>query len=517
MASASGIGDIGDRLTPTQLSLAAMILGFSNFIVVLDMTVANVSVPHIAGSLGVSSSQGSWVITSYSVAEAVSVPLTGWLAQRFGAVRLYMVAMTGFGLFSLLCGSSQTLTMMVISRICQGLCGGLLMPLSQTLLLRIFTGERRPRAMLISAMTTMLGPALGPNIGGLINDTMSWHWVFLINLPFVAICLLTVFALLYAHDRPGRRVPVDTIGLVLMLTWVCSLQYMLDIGRERDWFSDPLVVVLAIIAAVGFCAFVIWELTEEHPIVDIRVFRHGGFTFGVLALSLCFGAYFASIVVIPQWLQTSMGYPAVWAGFITSCTAMAALTTSALAARAVAKGFDPRLLVSLAIGWIGCMALVRANWTSDVDFWSLATPQIVQGFGMSFFMLPLTMISLNSVPPEELASATGIQNFARTITLGVGTALVLTLWGNVTQQAHSEIAGRLQPDEVMRTITNAGMSNDQAMRMIANLADREAVTMAVDYVSLVTAGIFFLAAAVIWLAPRPKAIRMPNMPAVSEV
>ncbi len=501
MASAM---DIGDRLTPAQLRLAAFILSFSNFIVVLDMTVANVSVPHIAGSLGVSTSQGSWVITSYSVAEAVSVPLTGWLSQRFGAVRLYLVAMAGFGLFSLLCGSSQTLTMMVVSRIAQGLCGGLLMPISQTLLLRIFTGVNRPKAMLLAAMTTMLGPALGPNIGGLINDYMNWHWVFLINLPFVAICLLTVFTLLFAHDRPGRQVPVDMVGLVLMLIWVGSLQYMLDIGREHDWFSDPLVVFLTISSVVGFCAFIIWELTEEHPIVDIRVFRHGGFTFGVLALSLCFGAYFASIVVIPQWLQTAMGYPAVWAGFITSCTALAALSTSWLASRTVAKGIDPRLLVSLSVAWIGLMALARSTWTSDADFWTLAYPQVVQGFGMSFFMLPLTTISLNAVRPEELASATGIQNFVRTIAMGVATALVLTIWGNTQQEAHSEIVGKLQPDAVMRTMAGAGMSYDQAIRTIANLVEREAVTMALDYVFLITAAVFFLCAAVIWLAPRPK-------------
>ena len=505
--------DIAANLTPVQLRLAALVLGFSNFIVVLDMTVANVSVPHIAGSLGVSASQGSWVITSYSVAEAICVPLTGWLVQRYGAVRLYMFAMAGFGLFSLLCGTSQTLTMIVVSRIAQGLCGGLLMPLSQTLLLRIFTGANRPKAMLLSAMTTMLGPAFGPNIGGLINDYASWHWVFLINLPFVAICLLTVFTLLRAHDGPGRQVPIDTVGLVLMLIWVGSLQYMLDIGREHDWFADPLVVGLAIAVAVGFCAFIVWELTEEHPIVDIRVFRHGGFTFGVLALSLCFGAYFASIVVIPQWLQTSMGYPAAWAGFITSCTALASLSTSALASRAVAKGVDPRLMVSLAVAWIGVMALARSTWTSDADFWTLTYPQVVQGFGMSFFMLPLTVISLNSVTPEELASATGIQNFVRTIAMGVATALALTYWGNAQQEAHAEIAGKLQPDDVMRALANAGMTSEQALRTIANLADREAVTMAIDAVFLVTAAVFFLSAAVVWLAPRPRVPGMPARPA----
>jgi DHA2 family multidrug resistance protein len=502
--------DLSSLLTPVQLRLAAVILAMSNFIVVLDMTVTNVSIPHIAGSLAVSPGQGSWVITSYSVAEAISVPLTGWLAQRFGAVRLYLVAMFGFGLFSLLCGSSQTLSMIIASRIGQGLCGGLLMPLSQTLLMRIYTGENRPRAMLVSSMTTMLGPAMGPTVGGLINDTFSWHWVFLINLPFVAVCLVAVFSMLYRHDRPGRKVPIDVIGLGLMLLWVGSLQYMLDIGHDRDWFSDPLVVVLAALAVVGFSAFVIWEITEEHPIVDIKVFRHSGFSFGVIALSLCYGGYFASIVVIPQWLQSTMGYPAMWAGFVTSCTALAALSTSWLAVKAVQRGVDPRLLVSLAVAWLGCMSLVRSHWTSGSDFWTLVMPVLLQGLGMSFFMLPLTTITLNSVPPEELASATGMQNFTRTITLGIATALVLTMWSNGQQESRSEIVSRLQPDDAMRTLASNGMSNEQAMRTISSMVDREAVTMAVDHTFLITSVLFFLCAAVIWLAPRPKGYGVPS-------
>lgn len=502
--------DLGKLLTPLQLRLAAVVLALSNFIVVLDMTVTNVSIPHIAGSLAVSPGQGSWVITSYSVAEACSVPLTGWLAQRFGAVRLYLLAIFGFGVFSLLCGSSQTLTMIIASRIGQGLCGGLLMPLSQTLLMRIYTGENRPRAMLISSMTTMLGPALGPTIGGLINDTLSWHWVFLINLPFVAVCLVAVFGMLYRHDRPGHKVPIDGVGLVLMLMWVGSLQYMLDIGRDRDWFADPLVIVLAVVAVVGLCAFVIWELTEEHPIVDLRVFRHGGFTFGVIALSLCFGGYFASIVVIPQWLQSTMGYPAMWAGFVTSCTAIASISTSWLALKTVRRGVDPRLLVSLAVAWLGCMSLVRSQWTSGSDFWTVVSPVLLQGLGMSFFMLPLTTISLNSVPPEELTSATGMQNFTRTITLGIATALTLTMWSNSQQEARSEMVSRLQPDEAMRTMAGGGMSNDQALGAISSMVDREAITMAVDYTFLVTSAVFFLCAAVIWLAPKPKGYGLPS-------
>ncbi|MGE3689816.1 MAG: DHA2 family efflux MFS transporter permease subunit [Novosphingobium sp.] len=482
----------------------ASFLALSNFIVVLDMTVANVSIPHIAGSIGVSRDQGAWIITSYAVAEALTVPLTGWLAQRFGAVRMYMACMTGFGLFSFLCAMSLTLPMIVVSRLGQGLCGGLIMALSQTLLYRIFSLEDRGKAMVLSSMTVLMGPALGPNLGGFISDNFSWHWIFLINLPIVAVCVTMAFLFLRKAETPMVKLPIDTIGLALMFVWIGSLQLMLDLGRDRDWFGDPLIVALAIIAVVGLLVFLVWELTEEHPVVNLRIFRHTGFTFGVIAFSLCFGAYFASIVVIPLWLQGTMGYPAQKAGFVVAGTAIGALITSQFAARSVAKGVDLRILVSVAVAWIGCMALVRANWTSGTEFWQIAAPQYIQGLGMAFFMMPLSLLTINSVPPEELAFATGMQNFIRTLTIGLFTAVTLTIWGNTEQEARSEIVSKLQPDEVMRNMTEAGFSTQQAAGAIGHIVDREAVTIAVDYVFLLTAAIFFLCALVIWLAPRPK-------------
>jgi DHA2 family multidrug resistance protein len=399
-----------------------------------------------------------------------------------------------------------TVEMMVICRIGQGLCGGLVMPLAQTLLIRLFPGAARPRAMVLAAMTTMLGPALGPNVGGLISDNLSWHWIFFINIPFVAICVFAAFTLLKPVETASRKVPIDVIGLCLMLAWVGSLQFMLDIGREHDWFADPLIVALACVAAVGFVAFLIWELTEEHPIVDLRVFRYSGFTFGVIALSLCFGAYFASIVLIPQWLQSSMGYPAMKAGFVTSCTAIAALTTSQLAAKTMARGVDARLMVSLAVAWLGVMALARTQWTSEADFWTLAMPQLIQGFGMSFFMLPLTTISLNSVSPEETASAAGIQNFVRTLSIGVATALVLSIQSNTQQEARSEIVSHLQPGDTLARLSGAGFDHVGATQMIAQLVDREATTLAVDHVFFISAAVFFLCAAVVWFAPTSRAV-----------
>lgn len=491
-------------LAPGKLKFAAGFLALSNFIVVLDMTVANVSIPHIAGDIGVSLDQGTWIITSYAVAEALTVPLTGWLAQRFGAVRLYMLCMAAFGLFSALCASSQTLQMIVVARIGQGLCGGLLMALSQTLLFRIFSLEDRGKAMLLSSMTVLMGPALGPNIGGFISDNFSWHWIFLINLPIVAACVTAAWLFLRPAETPVNKVPIDRVGLALMFVWISALQLMLDLGRERDWFGDPLIVALAVIAGIGFLVFLIWELTEEHPVVDLRVFRYPGFVFGVAAFSLCFGAYFASIVVIPQWLQSTMGYSGQDAGIIVAGTAIGALVTGQFAAKAVAKGIDPRLMVSLAVSWIGCMALVRANWTTGVEYWQVAAPQYIQGLGMAFFMMPLSMITINSVPPEMMATATGLQNFVRTLAIGVFTALALTIWGDSQQEARGEIVGNLQPDEVMRNLGEAGMSTQQSAGAISFIVDREAITMAMDHVFLITAAIFFISALVIWLAPKAR-------------
>ncbi|OHC99339.1 MAG: multidrug resistance protein B [Sphingomonadales bacterium RIFCSPLOWO2_12_FULL_63_15] len=493
---------IFSRLTPRQRTLAGLVLALSNFMVVLDLTIANVSVPHISGNLGITPDQGTWIITSYAVAEAICVPLTGWLAQRFGVVKMFIWAMIGFGIFSVLCGLSMSLTMLVACRIGQGLCGGPIMPMSQTLLLRIFPPDQRARAMGLWAMTTLLGPAMGPIIGGYISDNWSWHWIFFINVPIAILCVVAAMALLRPVETETARVPIDRMGLFLLVFWIGCLQIMLDIGRDHDWFGDPLIVILAILAVIGFAAFIIWELTEEHPIVDLRIFRHIGFTSGVFSLALGFGAYFAGIVVIPQWLQTSMGYTATDAGILTAMTAVAALMAAPIAARMTGR-VDPRIMISGALFWLGLMTLWRAHWTSSIDFWSMAAPQFIQGFAMPFFMIPLTTLTLGSVRPDETASAAGLQNFLRTMALAIATSLVLTGWGNGQRVSRSEMAGTLQPADTQAQLSAMGMSFEQARQVISNLVDQEALAIAVDHVFFLSALVLFLATAIVWLAPKP--------------
>lgn len=489
-------------LTGTTLILAGLVLALANFMVVLDTTIANVSVAHISGSLGISATQGTWIITSYSVAEAVCVPLTGWLAARFGAVRVFVLGMIGFAVFSMLCGVSTSLAMIVVCRIGQGLCGGPLMPLSQTLLLRIFPPRQHGQAMGLWAMTTVVAPILGPILGGTISDNWSWHWIFFINLPVAAICAFGAARLLTRAETPIGRSPIDMNGLLLLILWVGSLQVMLDLGREHDWFGDSMIVALAIIAAIGAAVFIVWELTERAPVVDLRVFRHRGFTVAVTSLAAAFAAFFAATVLIPLWLQGNQGYTATQAGYVTAFTGVGAVVMSPVVAKLMDR-MDPRALVCAGILWLGMTSLLRTHWTSGADFWTLAFPQMLQGFGMPFFFVPLTTIGLGAVDEAEIASAAGVMSFLRTMAGAVGTSVSTTLYDNSASVARSEIVSRLNTDQTVDTLQHLGFSLDQVRGSIERTVTQESYALAVDHIFLLSAILFAGAAIIIWLSPRP--------------
>lgn len=491
-------------LTGGHLLVAAVLIGLGNFLVVLDTTIANVSVPTIAGDLGVSSSQGTWVITSYAVAEAITVPLTGWLATKFGAQRVFITCFLAFAAISLLCGLSSSLGMLLGSRVLLGLFGGPIMPLSQMLLMRIFPKERATTATVIWAMTTLVGPVAGPILGGIICDSIGWEWIFFIKVPVAAAGGLALLFLLRGQADPKAKAVIDAVGLALLVVWVGALQIMLDEGRNHDWFNSPEICILAVVATIGFAAFLIWELTEKNPIVDLRIFRHRGFAAAATTYSVGFGAFFASIVLLPLWLQSNMGYTATWAGYATGIMGIFAVLCSPIVGKAVEK-IDARLIVSLGILGLGLISVWRMGFTPDVTFLQMAWPTLLTGPFMVMFFVPVTGLAMASVEHHEQANAAGISNFMRTLAGAFATSLVQTGWSNSARENQTELAGVLHfgPGLVDGMVAE-GASRESATEMLARLIEGQSVMLATLEMFAVIAVCFGFAATLIWLAPKPQ-------------
>jgi MFS transporter, DHA2 family, multidrug resistance protein len=486
-----------------MLWLVAIVLAGANFIAVLDMTIANVSVPNIAGSLGISSSQGMWVITCYAVAEAITVPLTGWLAGRFGAVRVFTTAIAMFGVFSAVCGFAPNFEVLVLGRILQGVAGGPLIPLSQTLLLRIFPKEKAAAATALWAMTTLVAPIAGPILGGWLCDNYSWPVIFLINVPLALMMGPFAWRMLKRFETRLEKSPIDLIGLSLLVVFVGALQLMLDLGKEHDWFESGLIVGLGIVAVVGFAAFLIWELFEKHPIVNLRVFRHRGYTTAVIVVAAGFGAMFAANVLTPLWLQSYMGYTSTWAGLATAWTGVLAVVC-APAAGLLSTKVDPRKLVFFGLMWLCGILAIRSIGTTDMSFWQISIPLLFMGIGLPFFFVPVTTIALASVEEHETASAAGLMNFLRTLAGAVATSIVNTAWENGTQVKHAELAGLVDSSgETMRTLAASGFNTEQSLQALDHMVQGQAVMLSTNELMLFSSLAFLLAALLIWLAPRP--------------
>lgn len=501
---ASSLDALPPPLSGGRLALAALVLGLANFLVLLDSTIANVSLAHISGSLGVSTTQGTWIITSYAVAEAIVVPLTGWLAARFGTMRAFTFSLAGFTLFSALCGLAPTLGFLIACRVAQGLCGGPLMPLSQTLLLRVFPREKAGVAMSVAAMTTIVAPILGPILGGTISDEWSWPWIFFINLPPAALCLYGVLKLLgpYETQRVSRR--IDGVGLAMLVFWVGSFQLMLDLGRERDWFGSVTIVGLAVAAGLGFIAFLIWELTEEHPIVDLRVLRHRGFSAATVALSIGFGTIYSSVVMVPLFLQSVVGYTSTWSGYAMSAMGVFAIMLAPVAGRIGAK-VDMRLPVCLGLMWLGVVSILRARWTIDLGFWSYTMPQLLQGLGTPFFMIGLMTLGLGAVPPRETASAAGVMAFVRTLGTALATSIATTVWADGTEEARAQLSGVVNGGPAfLDKLTASGFTPEQARAVLEQLVEKQGAAISASHL-FVTIGLLCMAVAQLaWIIPKRK-------------
>lgn len=486
-----------------MLWVGAIVLALANFLAVLNMTIANVTVPNMAGALGAGSSQGTWIITAYAVAEAITVPLTGWLSARFGAVRVFSLSVLVFGVFSLMCGVSTSLSMLLAMRVFQGMAGGPLLALSQTLLLRIFPKEKAMQAMGLWAMTTLLAPVVGPVLGGWICDNWSWPWVFFINVPMALVFAAIAWSLLKRYEEPLVRNPVDKMGFLLLVIWVASLQIMLDEGKDLDWFASEEIRVLAVIAVIGFCAFLIWELTEAHPIVNLRVFRHRGFAASMFVLALAFGAFFGLNVLTPLWLQYNMGYNTTWAGLVVAWGGVLSVVFSPIAAN-WANRFDARWLVFIGCFWLGGDTLWRAMATSDMDYWSICLPLFFMGVGMPMYYVPITGLAMGSVDEDETASAAGLMNFVRTISGAFATSLVTTFWQDKSYIAHDQLASIVDPAQTASALIGiASSTSGQMGREALNMAvTGQSLMLATNGLMLAIAVVFFVSAFAIALAPK---------------
>ncbi len=492
-------------LTGSAKVLGALSLALATFMNVLDTSIANVSLSSIAGDLGVSTTQVTWVITSFGVANAIAVPLTGWLSQRFGAVRLFTASIVLFSIASLLCGWASSLQELIAFRVLQGAVAGPMIPLSQSLLLSSFSKARAGSALAIWGMTTLVAPVMGPLLGGWITDNISWPWIFYINIPVGIFAALVTFSIYRSRETERRSLPIDGVGLTMLVVWVGALQIMLDKGQELDWFHSSTVVTLAVTAVIVFCLFIAWELVENpYPVVDLRLFKRRNFWTGTLALALGYGVFFGNVVVLPLWLQQYMGYTATEAGMLTAPVGILALLLSPLVGRWVGK-VDQRWLASVAFVIFAISLYLRTRYNTQANFGFLVVPIIIQGAGMAFFFVPLVSLVLSGLPPDRVPAASGLSNFARIVSGSFGTSIATTLWDHRAILHHAQLteyvsSGSAAARDYMQTLESGGLSVPQASAAINRTIDVESHLLAANDLFWVSSILFLLMIAVIWLA-----------------
>lgn len=490
-------------LTGGKLVIGTIALSLATFMNVLDSSIANVSIPAISGDLGVSPNQGTWVITSFAVANAISVPLTGWLTTRFGAVRLFITSIILFVISSWLCGVAPNLETLLAARILQGAVAGPMIPLSQSLLLASYPPQKSTMALALWGMTTLVAPIMGPLLGGWISDNMTWPWIFYINIPVGILTAYATWAIYRDRETPTRVLPIDRIGLALLVIWVGAMQLMLDKGKELDWFHSPEIIVLTLTAVVGFVFFLVWERGEEHPIVDLSLFKGRNFSSGVVAISVAYGLFFGNLVILPLWLQTIVGYTATDAGIVMAPVGIFAIILSPIIGRNLPK-MDARWVATAAFITFGVVSLLRSHFTIQVDTTTLMIPTLIQGAAMAMFFIPLTSIILSGQPAEKIPAASGLSNFVR-ITFGaIGASISTTIWENRTALHHARLVEQVNPfnpayTEQVNHLTQMGMSQTQAIGVIERNLTQQASMLGANDIFWISGMLFFTLIALVWM------------------
>jgi DHA2 family multidrug resistance protein len=442
------------NINPWIIAVSVML---GTFMEVLDTTVVNVSLQHIAGSLSVTPEEATWVLTSYLVANAIVLPLTGWLANYFGRRNILLLSVGGFTLFSFLCGIAPNLPLLIIFRVFQGATGGGLQPLSQAILMEAFPPEKRAKAMAFWALGIVVAPMLGPVLGGWITDSYSWRWLFYINIPIGALAI--VMSMLFIHDPPYIKRGaggIDYWGIGYLALGIGALQIMLDKGQEEDWFASHFVLILGILCAVGLIFFVFRELTTDHPVVQLKIFKNRTYSTGVFLMTVLGFVLYGSTVLLPLWLQTLMGYSALEAGMAMLPRGLGSFLFMPVVGILMGKIEARKLLAAgLIIASFSIYQLSKLNL--NAGYWDIFWPQLLQGTSMGLLFVPLTTITNGLIPKEQMGNATSLFNLMRNIGASVGIASVTTISARHTQMHTNDLTRHINPYNPVAQVTLQGM------------------------------------------------------------
>ncbi len=479
-------------------------LSLATFMNVLDTSIANVSIPAIAGDLGVSPDQGTWVITSFAVANAISMPLTGWLTRRLGQVRLFTASTLLFVVASFLCGLAPSLSLLVVFRAIQGLVAGPMIPLSQALLLSSYPKSKAGAALGVWSMTTLVAPVVGPVLGGWITDNISWPWIFYINVPIGIGAALATWSIYRHRESPTARAPIDKVGLALLVIWVGALQIMLDKGKNLDWFNSSFIVTLAVITIFGFIAFIVWELTDDHPVVDLSLFGKRNFWVATIAMLTGYGLFFGNVVLLPLWLQQYMGYTATLAGFVLAPVGVLAIALTPIVGRRIDR-VDPRWFVTVSFLVFALVMYMRSKFNTDADMQTLLLPTFIQGVAMAFFFIPLLQLAFSGLAPERIPSASGLLNFARIAAGSFATSITTTIWADRARLHHERLVEQLTNSNpvtahALLQMHAGGLTSPQSVGLLDRLVEIQAYMMSADDIFYVSAFLFLALILIVWLA-----------------
>ncbi len=495
---------------PPNRALATLGLALASFMQVLDTTIANVSLPTISGNLGGSANQATWVITSFAVSNAIALPLTGWLARRFGERNLFMWSTLAFVVASFLCGIANSMGLLVGARALQGFVAGPMYPVTQALLLSIYPPATRGQAIALLAMVTVVAPIAGPILGGWITDNYSWEWIFFINVPIGIFASVVVGAQLKGRPEKRETPKMDYIGLATLVLGVGALQILLDLGNDEDWFASTTIVWLSLVAAISLVVFVIWELTDKDPIVDLRLFRHRNFAAGTAAMVVAYAAFFSVGILVPLWLQRNLGYTPLWAGLATAPIGILPVLLTPFVGL-YANRFDLRALASVAFIAMSLTSFARSHFNLDVDFAHVAWIQLFQGIGVALFFMPVLTILLSDLEPHEIAAGSGLATFMRTLGGSFAASLTTYAWTERGAMHHAHLTEKISaydPATIDKVTALGGGDLQRGAVMLERMIGNQAAQIGFNEIFHLLGIIFLMVIAFVWIAKPPFAAKL---------